>query len=54
LVCCSLIALANNLPTDDFSFSSDGNAKDWQPALDLYTEIIGEPKANVLETIKDL
>jgi hypothetical protein len=54
LVCCSLIALANNLPTDDFSFSSDGGTSDWQPALDLYTEIIGKPQAHVLERINGL
>ena len=54
LVCCTLIALANNLPPDSFSFSSDGDAADWQPALDLYTKIIGEPQAHVLNRIKEL
>lgn len=39
LVCCAILALANNLPQKVFSFGSDGKLEDWQPAIDLYTTI---------------
>ncbi len=39
LVCCALISLANNYPANVFSFSSDGDIEDWQPAIDFYTRI---------------
>jgi hypothetical protein len=43
IVCFTLIALANayNDPKI-FTFSSDGNKKDYQPAAELYTKLIGE------------
>ena len=42
LVCCSLIAFAMNLGKTIFTFSSDGNVDDWQPAIHLYEEITGK------------
>ena len=54
LVCCSLIALANNLPEKHFSFSSDGNPSDWKPAIDLYNEIIGAIKPHVQKMLERL
>lgn len=43
-VCLCLISLANNL--SDFSYSSDGDEDDWQPAIDFYEQHIG--KCNVV------
>jgi hypothetical protein len=52
LVCCTLIALANNLPAEVFGFESNGDFDDWEPAIDLYTQIIGMPQQHVIDTIK--
>lgn len=38
-VCITLLSLANNI--DTFDFSSDGDREDWQPAIDLYVEKTG-------------
>lgn len=37
-VCLCLLALANNI--EGFSFTSDGNVNDWQPAIDFYQSVI--------------
>lgn len=43
LACCSLIALANAYnDANIFSFSSDGDKEDWEPAIQLYNKTIGE------------
>lgn len=41
LVCCALIAFANNLGAKVFTFNSDGDLADWQPAINLYREVTG-------------
>jgi hypothetical protein len=40
-VCLSLISLGNHL--EGFNYSSDGELEDWQPAIDFYKEMFGEP-----------
>ena len=53
LVCCSLIALANNSTTELFKFSSDGTLADWKQAIALYTSVTGrEVPQRILNWIK--
>lgn len=42
MVCITLLSLRNNVT--GFKFSSDGNLKDWEPAIRYYEEHIGELK----------
>ena len=45
MVCICLIALANNL--ENFSFSSDGDKEDWEPAINFYKLNVGKIKQSV-------
>ena len=45
-VCLCLISLANNL--EGFTFSSDGDEEDWEPAFKFYEQHIGENKAQLV------
>lgn len=42
MVCITLLSLRNNVT--GFSFSSDGDKEDWEPAVKYYEEHIGELK----------
>lgn len=42
MVCITLLSLRNNVT--GFSFSSDGDKEDWEPAIKYYEEHIGELK----------
>lgn len=39
MVCITLLSLRNNVT--GFTFSSDGNKNDWEPAIKYYEEHIG-------------
>ena len=45
-VCLCLISLANNL--EGFTFSSDGDEEDWEPAFKFYEQHIGKNKAELI------
>jgi len=51
MVCITLLSLRNNVT--GFKFSSDGNTKDWEPAIKYYEEHIGVLK-NKEEILKNL
>ena len=38
-VCLALLSFTEYFPSDVFTLSSDGDAEDWQEAVDLYNEI---------------
>jgi hypothetical protein len=38
LVCASLLSFHNHFPHDVFTISSDGDAEEWQSAVDFYNE----------------
>jgi hypothetical protein len=42
MVCITLLSLRNNVT--GFSFSSDGDQEDWEPAVKYYEELIGAIK----------
>lgn len=45
-VCLTLLSFTEYFPSDVFQLSSDGNAEDWQEAVDLYNEITGKNVPN--------
>lgn len=44
-VCVALLAMANHI--EGFEFSSDGDLKDWKPAIDFYNEKVGYISENL-------
>jgi hypothetical protein len=58
-VCLSLLSFTEHFPSDVFTLSSDGDAEEWQDAVDLYNKITGKEIPNpfnteeVLETMID-
>lgn len=49
-VCLCLISLANNI--NGFSFGSDGDMEDWEPAIEFYRKHIKKIKKSVLKEIE--
>ena len=46
LVCLSLLSLLNHYGSDIFQLSSDGDAEEWQEAVDLYNDVTGKEVSN--------
>ena len=46
LVCLSLLSFLNHYGSNIFQLSSDGNAEDWQEAVDLYNDVTGKEVSN--------
>jgi hypothetical protein len=49
LVCLSLLSFLNHYGSNIFQLSSDGNAEDWQEAVDLYNDVTGKEVSNPFE-----
>ena len=50
LVCLCLLSLLNHYGSEIFQLSSDGDASEWQEAVDLYNEVTGKGISNPFET----
>ena len=50
LVCLSLLSFLNHYGSEIFQLSSDGDASEWQEAVDLYNDITGKGISNPFET----
>jgi hypothetical protein len=50
LVCLSLLSLLNHFGSEIFQLSSDGDAEEWQEAVDLYNDVTGKGVSNPFET----
>ena len=50
LVCLCLLSLLNHYGSEIFQLSSDGDASEWQEAVDLYNDITGKGISNPFET----
>lgn len=49
-VCLSLLSFTEHFPSHVFTLSSDGDAEEWQEAVDLYNEFTGKNVPNPFET----
>lgn len=49
LVCLSLLSFLDHYESEIFVLSSDGDAEDWQEAVDLYNDVTGKEVSNPFE-----
>jgi hypothetical protein len=51
-VCLTLLSFTEHFPSDIFTLSSDGDAEEWQEAVDFYNKITDKEIPNPFETTK--
>lgn len=51
-VCLTLLSFTEYFPSDVFQLSSDGDAEEWQEAVDIYNKITYKKVPNPFETTK--